>query len=147
MGARKLRQRDRQVPDSAVGVSKMSNNSKEAALAAFCCPAVEAYVDLTNSRREHLNNLRLHIAVQPHHEASYTVVTYPQRVSCLWVGKLYHLPKRRRFELAERVVIVDKPRNSSILKVLYFKVSKLVSDALRYINTALSYYLKRRLAL
>jgi hypothetical protein len=46
---RKLRQRDRQVLNSAVGVSKVSYNSKEAALPAFCCLAVEAYIDLTNS--------------------------------------------------------------------------------------------------
>jgi hypothetical protein len=49
VGTRELRQRDRQVPDSTVGVSKVSNNSKEAALAAFYCLAVEDYMDLTNS--------------------------------------------------------------------------------------------------
>ena len=63
MGTRKLRQRDGQDPNSAIGVSKVSYHSKEAAFAAFCCLAVEAYIDLTNSRRQHLNNLRLYIAI------------------------------------------------------------------------------------
>jgi hypothetical protein len=33
---RKVRQRNRQIPDSAIGISKVSYNSKEAAFAAFC---------------------------------------------------------------------------------------------------------------
>jgi hypothetical protein len=63
IGTCKLRQRDRQVPNSAISVSKVSYYSKEAAFTAFCCLAVEAYIDLTNSRRQHLNNLRLYVAI------------------------------------------------------------------------------------
>jgi hypothetical protein len=48
MSAGKLRQRDGQVPDGTRGVTEMSDNTKEATLAAFCCLSVKANINLTN---------------------------------------------------------------------------------------------------
>jgi hypothetical protein len=51
MSAGKLRQRDRQVPDGTRGVTEISNDTKEASLAAFCCLSVKADINLANRRQ------------------------------------------------------------------------------------------------
>ena len=51
ISAGKLRQRDRQVPNGTRGVREMSDDTKEATLAAFCCLSVKANINLANRRR------------------------------------------------------------------------------------------------
>jgi hypothetical protein len=48
ISASKLRQRNRQVYNGTRGITKMSDDTKEAALAAFCCLSVEADINLAN---------------------------------------------------------------------------------------------------
>jgi hypothetical protein len=51
ISAGKLRQRDGQVPDGTRGVTEISDNTKEATLAAFYCLSVKADINLADRQR------------------------------------------------------------------------------------------------
>ena len=106
----------------------MRDSSKEAALATFCRPPVEAYVYITDSSRQLLNKSR------------HAVVTPSKRCPCLWIGKTKYGAKVRLLKLAKRLVALYKPCNCRKLEALYVEVSKLVSDFLAYFCALASSY-------
>jgi hypothetical protein len=54
----------------------------------------------------------------------------PKRVLREWIGEAYEVAKGGRFELRDRVIILEEPAYSGLSKLVIIKAGKLVGNGL-----------------
>jgi hypothetical protein len=111
--AGELWEADREVVYDASSGSKVSNDTKEATLAAFCRLAIKAYVYFAYSCRQGYDYLRLQQRKQPHRVRCDTARASPQRAFRLWVGELDHIARRLPRDYFHWHVVVDEPEKKA----------------------------------